>query len=547
MASIIIRKNEVDLSVNSLVKEVSVYSNRAIVTRTRTVRCTPGENRIYFSNLGTNIDEQSIKASVDARGAHIVSTSIEKNYLFFFREDEDEKTYGRILEVLTRLCEYADDKSVFALENRIISDLREYIKNLLNPLILAQENSIPKFKEALDFCESIIAKNTAGILSVASEAGKLAIEYGILKEKLAAIRSLDSREQTNILIIVNVDTELETGIDAGYTIAGASWKTSYDTKADTDAKTVELSCYGEIVQSTGESWEKAKVVLSTSDASSDVAIPKIYPVYLGGYPEKRKKDVMVEETAIKHLADDAIAGASLDADEESEPDFGAGGETIPGIEEGRVTSEKKGVSYSFTLAGLLDIPSDGKSHKGLITKVASPAEIYYETVPQLREYVYLKANVKNTLTLPLLPGNVFVFRNGSYMGKSVLGYVAPGEQFPLSFGIDDDLRVKRIVYKDLSIPARGLSARNAREWEFGYILYNYRKKPERVKLKEAIYVSSIKEIEVEILSDTTEGYSIDDNGIVSWDIDLPNDPFNHRYFVLRYTLSAPRDFDIGRL
>jgi uncharacterized protein (TIGR02231 family) len=545
MASIIIRKNEIDLAVNSKVKEVTVYSDRALVTRSRNVQCRTGENRIYFMNLGVNIDEQSIKASIANVRAHINSTSIEKNHLFFFRQEEDEKTYARILEVLATMCSRADDKSVFALENRMLFDLHEYIKNLLNALILAQENSIPKFKEALDFCESLLDKNTNLLVDNNNELENLSEEFGLLKEKLERIRSLDSKEQNNILIVVNADEALDADIEVTYAIAGASWKTSYDSKADTDAKTVELSLYGEIIQTTGEYWEKAMIVLSTSTSESDVAIPSIYPVYVGGYAEKRKKDLVIEETAIKTLADDVVA---VERDEESPTDAPSGGEpeAVP-AEEGRIRLEKKGVSYTFTILEPLDIPPDGRWHKGLIVRQALPAELFFETVPQLREYVYLRANVKNTLSLPMLPGVILVYRNGSYMGKSSIGYVAPDEPFCLSFGIDEDLRVKRIEYRNISTPARGLSTRNAREWEYRYILYNYKKNIERVKLREGIYVSSIKEIDVQIAGDSTQGYSMDAEGIVSWDIDLPHDPFEHTKLVLHYTLSAPKDFNLGHI
>ncbi len=543
MASIIVKKNDIDLAVDSVVKTVTVYADRAIVTRSKKAACGPGVSRIVLSNLGANIDEQSVKASVDKEGARIVSTSLEKNRLFFFKQDEDEKTYARILDVLSRICEKADDKAVFSLENRMLSDLHEYIKGLVNALILAQENSIPKFKEALDFCGTLLAKNSDSLISANTETGILSRELDVLKARLERIRSLDSREQNNVIVVIESDKDFETEVVVEYAIAGASWRTSYDSKADTDAATVELSCFGEIAQSTGESWDKAIVVLSTSVSLNDVEIPSIYPVYAGGYAEKRKKDVVVRETAIKWLGDETV----MDEDSE-EPEGNLGGsvpEAVP--EKERVTLDNKGVSYTFTITEPVDIPPDGRWHKGLIAKASLPADIFYETVPRLREYVYLRANVKNTLRMPLLPGSVHVYRNGTYMGKSSLAYVAPDEQLCLSFGIDEDLRVKRIVYRNISVPARGLALRNTREWGYWYILYNYKSRTERVRLKEGIYVSSIKEIDIRVEKDSTEGYVMDADGIVSWDIDLPHDPFEHTKLVLHYTLTAPKDFNVENL
>jgi uncharacterized protein (TIGR02231 family) len=183
----------------------------------------------------------------------------------------------------------------------------------------------------------------------------------------------------------------------------------------------------------------------------------------------------------------------------------------------------------------------------LIVKALLPGSLFYETIPQLAEFVYLKAKLENTLAFPLLPGSVLVFRNESYMGKSAIKYTAPGEPFCLSFGIDDDLKVRRIEHANITRPAKGLSNKNTREWEYHYILYNYKKIPERVSLCEGIYVSELKEVNVTICDDTTEGYSVDPDGILSWESGLSPDPFDHKKYILRYTITAPKDFNLDGL
>ena len=69
MANLLIKKNNIDLSVNSKIKEITIYSNKAIISRHKKVKLNKGENTIYFNNLGMNIEEQSIKASLDLKNA----------------------------------------------------------------------------------------------------------------------------------------------------------------------------------------------------------------------------------------------------------------------------------------------------------------------------------------------------------------------------------------------------------------------------------------------------------------------------------------------
>jgi uncharacterized protein (TIGR02231 family) len=544
MQSVIIKKGEIDFAADSSVKEVTIYSDRALVTRIRASRCEKGENRVTFSNLGSAIDEQSLKASVVARGARIVAASLDKKHLYFFKEEEDENTYARLIDVLAGMCVLDDMAAIHALENRILTDLHDYIRSLLNPLILAQENSIPKFKEALDFCRSMLEKNAGSFIENAIEIERRSEEYGFLREKLDRIRSLDTREQNNVVIAIYANEAIDADVELTYALSGASWRPSYDSKADTGGKTVELSCFGEIMQSTGETWERARVVLSTSVSEYSPEIPPVYPAYLGGYEDKRTKEIVVEETAINRLDKDALVDEDRPEDSHEREEGEA--KDLESWEE-RISAEKKGVSYTFTIEDPIDVPPDGRWHRGLIMRSHVPARLFFDTVPGLEEYVYNLAEVTNTLSIPILPGSVFVYRNGSYMGKSSLSYVAPEEKFCLSFGIDDDLRVKRIEFKNVSIPARGLSARNLREWEYHFILYNYKKKSELVRIREGIYVSSIKEIEVKVEKDSTPGFTLDEEGIVTWELELPPDPFKHTKLVLHYTLSAPRDFNTGNL
>ena len=97
MANLLIKKNNINLSVNSKIKEITIYSNKAIISRYKKVKFNKGENTVYFNNLGMDIEEQTIKASLDLKNAKISSTSLQQNHLYFFKEDEHEKTYNQFV------------------------------------------------------------------------------------------------------------------------------------------------------------------------------------------------------------------------------------------------------------------------------------------------------------------------------------------------------------------------------------------------------------------------------------------------------------------
>jgi hypothetical protein len=132
------------------------------------------------------------------------------------------------------------------------------------------------------------------------------------------------------------------------------------------------------------------------------------------------------------------------------------------------------------------------------------------------------------------------------MGKSNLPYIAPQEAFAVSFGIDDDLKVKRItVYKGME--EKKMLTKCERYWNYRFILYNYKQTAQKVLLKEAVHHSKINEITVEVLKSTTSGYTKSDDSVVAWELSLPPDPYRHTAVDLDYKVTAPKAFDLAAI
>ncbi|MBN1411910.1 MAG: mucoidy inhibitor MuiA family protein [Spirochaetales bacterium] len=540
MNNLILSPDQTDLTCDSRVEEIVVYSRNAEVSRVLEVKLPRGETQVVFRNLGSGIDEQSIKASLESDKARIVFTTLSQNHLYFFKEEESRKVWNGILKALHELIGLEDEHSLYSLENQLIQDIKSYIQEALNDILLTQENSIVKLKEALEFLESKLKDNVFSVINVKEKIEKLAEKIGYLRAELEKTRDLDHKVQNNIEVVIQSEEEIAIPLRIRYLISGVRWRPSYDARLDTATGRVSLQYFGEISQSTGELWNDVKIVLSTSQVEKDVSIPPLYPVYLSGHFEKREKQLVVEKKAAKELAVD------LDADELETGEEGGEEEdtgTVPG--EAAVVSEKKGASYTFTVNRKYTVPPDGLWHKTTIIKEDFEAETVYETVPEVMEYVYLKATVKNSTDLPFLPGRVAIFRNESYMGHSSIKYIAPQETFSLSFGIDEDLRVKRIKYKDHYKEATGLASRHMKEWMYKIKLNNFKKEKKRVLVKESIYVSELKEAEVKVLETTTKDYIMNTDGILTWELELEPDPYKFREIVLSYQLSWLKNFNLS--
>ncbi len=526
MAPILYERGDLDAKPNSILKQVIVYRGRAQVFRSLRSTLAPGMQEITFTALGREIEEDNIKASLSDARARIISVTLVKKDLYFFNRAENEKTYGEVVDCLKELIALADRKTILAVEAGLIAELRAYLERALNGVLLEQDVAVTRLREALDFLRGLLDRNRDDAVASESVLSKAVERYQRLSAALERIRAFDRKVVHEIRLDVESPVKAEAEAEVSYTLGGASWSTSYDAALSGGGDLV-LSVYGEIAQAGGEDWENARIILSSAETETGIDIPAIHPLGLSGRAEKVSQDIVAADEDVSDLTPE---GGEGQVPRQLEPDAGA---------------EKRGTAYVFTLPRAETIPCDGKTHRLLIRRDALRPALCFETAPALMEYVYLKAEFANAAEAPLLPGPAAVFRNGSYIGRTEVCYTAPGERCALSFGIDLDIKVKRIVLREGWEPPRGAGLmRQRRESVIRYILSTYKDRPVTVTLKEAVPVSEVEKIKVRIEDDTSPGYELDRDGIVVFKKEIPPGKLEHTPLLLHYSTEAPKSMDL---
>jgi len=100
---------------------------------------------------------------------------------------------------------------------------------------------------------------------------------------------------------------------------------------------------------------------------------------------------------------------------------------------------------SFTIDRRAVIPSDGMQHKVVVGTVATRPKFEHVAVPRAAPSAFLTVTAANNSPYHLLPGPMQVFLDGSAMTSTSLPLVAPQENFTVSFGVDEAVRVKQIA------------------------------------------------------------------------------------------------------
>lgn len=537
MANLLIDEEQACLTPNSTVSKVTFFSDRAQVKRRQRVLLKSGENLVVFDNLASSIEGNSIQVFISPGAEDSVlplSTSLEQNRLYFFKKEEHRALHKKITACLKKIMALLDDKTLYALEKRLIDDLSSYIKLALNDVILEGDTPMGKLDEALDYLVSLADRNSTELIETVSRIKHLEEEYRQLARKLKQVEQLDQTLQSRALVRISCRNECEVTVDIVYTVKQASWVPSYDADLDPAGGSINLTCFGELYQNCGEDWKDARIFLSTVPTDIPLNVPDFYPVYLSGYEEARTNELTVEAEAVGESIETETGGDAGQSDAESQGEEPEAGQ--PGL---------KGVTFCIDSEATLLSGTSGYKVKIFGEKLEGSS--YYESIPELMESVYLKAVTVNSTGYALLPGMIRVLRGGTYMGQVRMKYVAPGQDFELSFGIDDDLCIRRVLRKNIYTEPGGPLQKQSLIRQIDFSISNHKKKPVKIVVKEAVFVSELKEVTVTLLPETTAGLKPDKEGVVSIELELSSDPFISREAVVSYKVEAPRSFDLSAL
>ncbi|MBK8554242.1 MAG: mucoidy inhibitor MuiA family protein [Lewinellaceae bacterium] len=193
-------------------------------------------------------------------------------------------------------------------------------------------------------------------------------------------------------------------------------------------------------------------------------------------------------------------------------------------------------TVSFAIELPYTILNDGKSYVVDIKSETVPAEYEYFAAPKLDENAYLTAYITDWQDLNLLDGEVNLFFEGAYLGKSLLDTRNAGDTLDISLGQDKNIVVKRTKLKEFSV-RQFIGANKTDTRAFEISVRNNKQQPIRITVQDQFPISTNKDISVEDLR--YEGAELDPKTqILSWKLDIA--PREERKFGLRYSVKYPK-------
>ena len=491
------------------IKEVTVYSDRALITRRGNIHLEAGEHELRVNHL-PQFQRDSLRAAGQGpQGTRILNVDIAT--AFHSRPPEAE-----LVTLQTEREQLLHKRQLLKARQDSLNDRRQWLRALGEQSRdfakgLAQGQMKPQ--DCADFF-SFMAQQA---LQDAQAAQELEVQMKQVQQEIEAkerelAQKQGDRHPDRLAAVITVELAAAGNLDLelAYLVMGASWHPQYDVRVQMNDERgegqVELTYVGVVQQSTGERWENVGLSLSTARPSLAAVLPELDPWYLNMYTPPPPMPMLAQAsagaTAISAFSraqapSQAMRSAPMVADKIAYAEDAVAFPTAATI--ATATVEHTGTALVFRAGRSVDIPSDNSPHKTTIARDDLPCVFDYVSAPGIEEYAHLRATITNTTDRVLLNGDASIFLSSEYVGTTQVKMTAPAEKFKIFLGIDDGIKIKRELI-ERAVDKGNLLQSDIRRITYAYriTVHNYTAFPKQVVIRDHLPVSQHERIKVKV-------------------------------------------------
>ena len=503
-------------AVDAKIVAVTVYADRARVTRSATVQVPAGASAIEIGGLTTNLDERT----VEVRGHSSEQVTIRGVDLR--QEFLAENANQRAADLQKQLDGLLEEKSVLDSQVALLNSRTAFFENL-SAGISRSDKGVPQIddlKKLYDFYLSELTSVANSILDTQAKLRTQALEIERVKQELSRVNQQKSSRKVVISVQAEKPSELE--LTLFYTVLNASWEPVYDARLSTVDGSVLLSYNAHVRQQTGEDWNGVKLNVSTARPAENGQLPELSPTYLNLFnPMPAGEPVTKDEMrAVQRAAPMSAPKQEMTTE--------------------TAKLETSGLAITYVVAEPLSVPSDGQPHQTNLSQIKLNGDLSYVCAPKLELAAFVKVHLTNSSDDTFLAGNVSLFRDGDLIGSLRLPEIVPGQEFDLFGGRDDAIRVERKELLNRLSNAGLFNSRKQRDCKFQITIQNYRKSPVKLTLYDQLPVSQDNQITVNQGQFSLKPTDSDkDTGKLTWKMDV--NPSEKKVVEFEYTIEWPAD------
>ncbi len=514
---------------DSKITNVTVFLNKAQVTREVKTRLEAGKTNLVITSLTSQLDPQSIQVS--GKGSFVIlGISHQQNYLNEFNMPKGLKMLKDSVESLQKqLMLEQSQKEILNKEEQML---------LSNQKIggTTQNLTVAELKAMADFYRSRLGDIVSSRMRQDDKIKKINERMVKLNNQINTQNEMYARNTSEIVVSVSAEVATAVDLDVNYVVANAGWYPIYDLRAVNTKSPVQLSYKANVFQSTGEEWKNVKLKLSTANPTQSGLKPELSSWFLDfyqpiAYSLQGKASGVVIRSA--KMYDKEEAKMSMDAmpapAAESVADY--------------VSTIQTTLNTEFDISLPYSVMSASKPTVVDIRNYEMKSDYTYSVAPKLDNDAFLLARATGWEEFSLLPGEANIFFEGTFVGKSFIDPNNIKDTLSVSLGRDKRIVVKREKLKDLT--SRNFIGSTKKE-NYTYEISVRNTKAENIKImvEDQIPVSQNSQIEVSVQE--MGGAKFNKNtGKLVWELELK--PNETRKLLYKFDIKYPKDRQINGL
>lgn len=267
------------IETDSQINRVTVYPNRAMITRTSKVSVGKGLHNIIFVGLSSQLLNDSVRVNLDSKDLKMIRFETREMVEKKFNQEDSRLAFEQLKQFKQALSSLED-------QEKFIQDQIQLFKQLDYKSNQSQNGSLFQFipinpshwSELIQFQDQKLKELTEKIIQIQYQKQQLIEKIKvaeIITHKYESHQIVSTKE---VELYLESSLEQEVAIEIQYFIMGPAWYPMYDIRGDVDSEYVELTMYAVVQQETSQNWSNIQLSLSMASPVLNANIPQL-PVW----------------------------------------------------------------------------------------------------------------------------------------------------------------------------------------------------------------------------------------------------------------------------
>lgn len=256
---------QTETSLQSRIASAVVYNDRALVTRVANGIFIVGKHNVKISGLPLLLNDQSVRISGEGTAhARILDVRVEMTLL-------DSVPDVRVKEPQSKLQAVNDEIRKVNDRGNVLSQQRDFLNRIsiassenISRDLRVQPPSVGDWQKVMSFLDVNHSRLSAEQRELDKKREELQKKRDEIQFELNSVGTSQQPREKQVVVALDVTEEGKLGLELSYLVQNASWQPTYDLRAYTNEKQVELTYNAFVWQNTGEDWKDITLTLSTA-------------------------------------------------------------------------------------------------------------------------------------------------------------------------------------------------------------------------------------------------------------------------------------------